>query len=617
MKASLCSFLSIFISLSNTYGQKGITDSTKVFYGPPVVVTGTHEVMSDRFVPASISVVTSNDLKSSGQISLLDAISEDVPGVFVARRGVLGYGINGQAGTISIRGFGGNPNTQVLVMLDGVPQFMGLFGHPLPDSYLSEDADRVEVLRGPAGVLYGTNAMGGVINIITRKSRHKSMSVRAAATYGSFNTQEYSAGAGYRNDEFDILVSGDRDLTDGHRPNSSFSTGSGYINTGYTFDGNFAVRLNGIVNKFRTYDPGTVYLPLADNWVDVFRTTTGLSFTNTFTKTDGSFKLYFSYGEHDVFDGFHSLDRNMGALLYQNYHVCEASIITIGGDLRGYGGNALNDISGSDFGRHYVSELGIYGLVEQLFFRRLMLNAGARIEHSNIYNGEFVPQAGVAWIASANTTVKGSVAKGFRSPTIRELYLFPAPNPDLRPERVWNYEVGVLQSFGGSGSLQLTAFVARGSNLILTEGTYPNLQLLNSGGFTHKGVELEGRYMILENLRLVASYGYVDPGEQTYSTPKHKLSAGINYRMKQLSINLRSEHIAGLFGADYSRKKLPDYTVVGTHVSYEVGRFVRLYVSGDNLLNSSYQTIYGYPMPGRTLFAGINLRVENEDGGGT
>ena len=75
---------------------------------------------------------------------------------------------SGAAGGISIRGIGGSPNTQMLVLIDGHPQFMGLMGHPLPDAYVASDVERVEVVRGPASILYGTNAMGGVINIITR-----------------------------------------------------------------------------------------------------------------------------------------------------------------------------------------------------------------------------------------------------------------------------------------------------------------------------------------------------------------------------------------------------------------------------------------------------------------
>ncbi|MCK7460836.1 MAG: TonB-dependent receptor plug domain-containing protein [Sphingobacterium sp.] len=88
-----------------------------------------------------------------------------------------GFGVaDGAAGKISIRGIGGSPNTQVLVLIDGHPQYMGLFGHPLPDAYVASDAEKVEVVRGPASILYGTNAMGGVVNIITRQQSQDGLS---------------------------------------------------------------------------------------------------------------------------------------------------------------------------------------------------------------------------------------------------------------------------------------------------------------------------------------------------------------------------------------------------------------------------------------------------------
>ena len=102
MKRCWCAFVLTVLYISTGYGQTPETDSTKVYYSRPVVVTGTREMMSERFVPATISVVTSKESKASGQISLLDALSEQVPGLFVAQRGVIGYGINSQAGTITI-----------------------------------------------------------------------------------------------------------------------------------------------------------------------------------------------------------------------------------------------------------------------------------------------------------------------------------------------------------------------------------------------------------------------------------------------------------------------------------------------------------------------------------
>lgn len=116
-------------------------------------------------------------------------MTEQVPGLFTTSRGVMGYGVsNGAAGGISLRGIGGSPTTGLLVLIDGHPQYMGLMGHPIADAYQSMLAEKVEVVRGPASVLYGSNAMGGVINIVTRRQREDGVRTGVRLGYGSYDT---------------------------------------------------------------------------------------------------------------------------------------------------------------------------------------------------------------------------------------------------------------------------------------------------------------------------------------------------------------------------------------------------------------------------------------------
>jgi outer membrane cobalamin receptor len=596
--------LLLFVFLSSSHSQEHESDSARVYYEEPVVVTGTQEGLSRKYVPASVSVVTTTDLKSSGQISLLDALSEEVPGLYVPQRGVIGYGIENPAGTISIRGLSGNPNTQVLVMIDGVPQFMGLYGHPLPDSYLSEDAARVEVIRGPASMLYGTNAMGGVVNVITKRADQAGSQFSGGASYGSFNTQEYNAGLGFNDGKLNILISGDHDQTDGSRPNSSFNTTDGFVNAGYQINDDFDLHVTGNTNKFKTYDPGPESAPLADNWFNILRSSGSLSLDDKFDQTDGSVKLFYSYGHHLTFGNFHSDDRNLGGVIYQNFRPLEGNVITVGVDFQHYGGGAYD--ANADYGIHYIDESGVYAMVEQFFLKQFMIDAGARLVGNSVFGGQVVPSAGASWSATSSTTFKASAAEGYRNPSIGELYIFfPLENPGLKPEKMWDYEASLLQGLGDRASLELTGFVEQGSNLI--EGGWATFsQFINSGTFTHKGIEFGGHYILIDGLRLNANYSFVDPGQETYETPKHKAFVGLTYSRERTTLNLTLQHIAVLYGADGSQQKLPDYTLLGGRVSYQVADNLSAYVSGENLLNNSYQTIYDYPMPGRTLFAGLN-----------
>ena len=116
-----------------------------------VVVTGTMPKVNLRNVPMSITVISEERIAERMQPSLLPLLTEEVPGLFISQRGVMGYGVaNGAAGGMSIRGIGGAPTAGVLVLIDGHPQYMGLMGHPLADSYQSMMTERVEVVRGPA-----------------------------------------------------------------------------------------------------------------------------------------------------------------------------------------------------------------------------------------------------------------------------------------------------------------------------------------------------------------------------------------------------------------------------------------------------------------------------------
>ena len=158
-----------------------------------VVVTGTRNSTDIRHLPMTITTVNHLKLTESHRTSVLPTLTEQVPSLFVTSRGVMGYGVSGgAAGGISLRGISGGSG-QLMVLIDGHPQYMGIFGHPIADVYQSLMSEKVEVLRGPASVLYGSNAMGGVINIVTRKMLEDGVKTDVSVAYGSYNTLQTEA----------------------------------------------------------------------------------------------------------------------------------------------------------------------------------------------------------------------------------------------------------------------------------------------------------------------------------------------------------------------------------------------------------------------------------------
>jgi len=315
----------ISVIFSSTQAQTA-EDTVKTYELDQVVITGTRIQKEKGKVPSSITVVDQTEIEESGKLNVLPVLSTKVPGLFVNERSIIGYGVGpASGGGISIRGLSssGDPaNTRVLVLIDGQPQFMGVFGHPIHDSYFSSNVERVEVLRGPASILYGSNAMGGAINIITRKPKEEGFNTSGMLSYGSFNTQKYNLNLGYKKDQWNIYGAFNHARTDGHRDEDSneFNTTGGFLGVGYRINDNYKISVDGNIADSRFYDPGPIDNP--DDFVnrnyDFTRGRAAVSIDNSYGKVEGALKLFYNFGEHEFFDGFSSNDFNRGLTFYQN-----------------------------------------------------------------------------------------------------------------------------------------------------------------------------------------------------------------------------------------------------------------------------------------------------------
>lgn len=585
-------------------------DSSKAYELDPIVVTASQIEALRSTVPVAVSVLSKSELQQSGETSVLRVINEMVPGVFVTERGVLGYGVsNGAAGEITVRGVGGSPNTDVLVLTDGRPQMMGLMGHPLPDTYVNSGIERVEVIRGPASLMYGTNAMGGVINIIRERPAIDGASGSVGASYGSFGTEKYEGGVGYGSENAGLSATGNYYQTSGQRPYSSFKENNGGLNGWTRLGESFSLSADVNVSGFRTFDPGPVSAPAIDNWVDIARGSSGLAFADHFSNAEGAIKAFYNWGIHDIYDGFHSTDENIGVMAYQGLRLLSGNVTTLGVDFKRYGGKANS--GPYNFGEYFINESGVYLLTQQEFAGMFNASAGVRLNHHVLYGNEVVPQFGLAVRLDEATTLKATVGKGFRSPTIRELYLFPAPTPTLQPERMWDYEVSVLRSLlDNRANIEVTGFISKGSNQIRVLGAYPNLTLANSGSFEHHGVEFAGNLQVIRQLLLDVTYSYLERGDQTAASPKHKVYVGGRYTLASVTFALGMQYVSGLFGDDDSREPLGDYFLLDARATVHLSGRVSLYIAGENLLNREYENLYQYPMPGRAGFVGLTWAAE-------
>ncbi|MBQ2495858.1 MAG: TonB-dependent receptor plug domain-containing protein, partial [Prevotella sp.] len=202
---------------------------------PDVVVTGTRNAVDVRHLPMTVTVIGREKLTEQYQPSILPTVMQQVPGLMVTSRSMMGYGVStGAAGGINLRGITGGAG-QLLVLIDGHPQYNGVYGHPISDSYQTLMAERVEILRGPASVLYGSNAMGGVMNIVTRSMHEDGVKTSINLGAGSYGTIQTEASNQVRNGKFSSTVSAQYGRTDNHRPRMGFEQYGGYLKLGYDF----------------------------------------------------------------------------------------------------------------------------------------------------------------------------------------------------------------------------------------------------------------------------------------------------------------------------------------------------------------------------------------------
>ncbi len=597
-----------------------------------VVITGSKVEVARNNVPLTISVVSREELEQTTESALLPVLSEQIPGLFVTERGITGFGVaGGSAGQINIRGLGGNPTTQVLILIDGHPQFMGLMGHHLPDAYVTSDAERVEVIRGPGSILYGSNAFGGVINIITKKQKSDGIEANARLQYGSYNTQKYMGSVGYKKKKFNVFASFNHNRTNGHRDTSDFRIINGYLKAGYNINSHFNLYADFSLADYKTADPGPVD-GVAGDRIDIYRGKTALSLENKYSRLEGALKLYYNFGEHKISDGWLSNDDLMGVMLYQGMKLFQGNTITLGLDYMQYGGKGspiatvLRDEDGnvimppqfeiSEYNNTWMtmSNTAVYTSIQQILFQNIVLNGGLRFEMNDTYGNECIPQIGLSWNLTTETTLKGSISKGYRPPSIRELYLFPPANEILLPERMVNYEIGWTQYWlKGKMKTELVGFMSDGENIIVMvpPAPPPPPQYKNTGSFNNKGIEFSFDYSPMQDLKIHTNYTYINMAEPLPATPEHNLFLSGIYHYKRFHFKLKLQNIFNLYNETGRGVEVIEsaYQVLGARIGYRATKFMNIYVSGHNLLNQDYQINYGYPMPGITVFAGINLKL--------
>lgn len=591
-----------------------------------VVVTGTRNVTDIRHLPMTISVVNRDKLTENQRVNVLPTLSEQVPGLFVTARSMMGYAVSdGAAGGISLRGLGSGAG-RMMVLIDGHPQYQGIFGHSISDSYQTMMADRVEVLRGPASMLYGSNAMGGVVNIVTRSMREDGVKTDINLGAGSYGTFQGEFTNRIRSGKFYSVVAGQYGRSDNNRPSMGFEQYGGYAKLGYDFSPHWTAYADVNVTHFNSSYPGSTYEPLlgARQWIT--RGVASAVVENHYGRTSGAVSVYHNFGRHKINDGyapgeqpqenyFLSNDALTGFSIYQSATFFTGNRITVGLDYQHIYGKAWNRViaTGEDLdpiGHHHENEIAGYVDFRQDLFRWLTVDAGVRVDHHSQTGTEWVPQGGLVFRMVKDCELKAMVSKGFRNPTIREMYLWRPANADLRPERMMNYELSWKQRLcGGAFSYGINLFYINGDNIIQTAMVDNRPMNVNTGAIENSGVEAEFAWKANKYLSLNGNYSFLHMHNKVLAAPEHKAYLGADYRRGRWMLAGGLQYIDGLYTQVDPTEIQENFLLLNVTAAYKALPWLNIWAKGENLLAQKYEINYGYPMPKATFMGGVNINI--------
>jgi len=568
----------------------------------PIIVTATRiPTVLPRLV-RSVSIIEADQIEDAPVTSVPELLGY-VMGVDVRRRGV--YGVQAD---VSIRG---SHFEQVLILVDGIKVNDPQTGHHNMDLPLSlSDIERIEVLRGHGSSLYGPNAFGGVINIVTKRPEGRGAKLEFRLGENSLSSGALSLT--YALGRFSNRLSFERKESSGYRRDTEFDINTLALTSTIEIPrGSLDLALGFTEKDFGANSFYSTKYPYQEEHTDT-------SFGNIRARIDmGNITLepMLYYRRH--WDKY-ILDR-YNPNFYTNRHTTHL----YGGELQShislvFGSFVLGaeigkeEIDSTNLGVHSRSKEAIYIEFEPKLANKFILNLGMRGDHYSEWGWEGCPTLSAGYRVSPYVKLRGSIGRSFRVPTYTDLYyVSPANvgNPDLVPERAWSYEMGVDYNrediYWG-----VTLFRREGSNLIDWIWRNSTWEAENIGEVDTDGLEAAFKIKFDESLPISSvslGYTYLDSEKKTGITSKYVL----NYLKHQICLEF--DHMLPLEARQVWKLSYKDrvqgdeYWLLDSRISKKLENGKEIFVEGTNLLDTSYSEQGGVPMPGRWVQGGMKV----------
>jgi vitamin B12 transporter len=590
----------------------------------------------------AITIIGSDQIKNRAVVSVSDLL-RDVAGLAVSRSGV-------QGSQTQIRVRGGEAN-HLLVLIDGVevnnPSQNDEFNW---GNLVASDIERIEVIRGPQSSMLGSDAMAGVVNIITR-SADQPLSTNIFSEIGSFNTQNNGISIGLKDGAFDMRL-GISDLqTDGDNISRSGSEKDGYENTNLNLKSGWrvsnqlnltlAARQSDGINEF---DADINFDSLIDDQDDLSKFLSSTKRLKAdYSSLDGHWQHQLSIArstnENAEFNG-----NIPGTATYSNKDQQRLVSSLLWSELNHRLSFLVEREEEKFQQRGVINNYGIFGIYDPnqkrsrdtdsmaLEYRadisdKLTVAASTRYDDNSEFNTGNTSRIEAIYQINDSLRMRSAYGTAIKNPTFTERFGFYTNfigNPSLEPEQSSNWELGIDQQFlGGHSSISFTLFNSELENEIdgnfVDPVTFRYTSVNRAGLSKRQGMELITLNQFNDAVSLNFSYTYTDAvesdGNDRYvdevRRPRHTGSLNLSWQVKDtLHINTNAQYNGSQIDVVYpANVKLADYTLINLSANYKATQNLDIYIRFDNLFDESYEEVFSYQTLGFSANVGIRYKL--------
>jgi len=516
----------------------------------------------------------------------------------------------------------GSTAAQVLVMMDGRPVNNPRDGQVDLSNIPLDNISRVEVMHGPGSSLYGSQAMGGVVNIITKSPPKVGQKTEFYSSFGTARTYVERLSQGARISDFGYLVNGGYQTSEGFRANSSLNAEDANIKLEYKLNGQNDVSLNSGFYHGKLGAPGPATSPDLDDKQNTLKRFFDFNWCFKPDELTGvSVRTYQNYDRLEFIENSTTYTKDVHTTTVRGLNLqLDKKIFDMYRLVAGFDSTKnMNDSTSS--AKHEYNVIAGYLQNHLDLFDKLKINFGARIDDYSNFGTQFNPSFDFLYTFNDDIRFHGLASRSFRAPTFNDLY-WPfndygptykeKGNPDLNPEKGITGELGIDVRTSKYLTSGLTYYRSNYKQLIQWSKDTTNLwQPMNVNSAVIDGIEFENKIFISDNFDLDINYTYLmardkDTHKYLVYQPKNKLDACLKFHdYNGLSIELKGQFTGQRFADAENSDKVKSFFVLGLSASKKFRTGITCFAYIDNLLNRKYQVMQGYPMPGFSFTGGL------------